>query len=370
MKIPRSGQVILITVGFLLALWVSLIILVAAASDVYRYVRAWTSDRDFAGLPNVPDDAHARRLHADMARLTMHYVPFVVWRRDPYGSATVNVNAEGLRMHTRGRDNDPDAVSIGFFGGSAMWGTGVDDDETIPAIFDQITRNYDVANYGETGHNSRQNLAQVINLANQNRGPRVVVFYNGHNDVAVSCNLAVAQSLNGHGQEVRLRDQLDEARRRRALYGLLVAPVVQQVRQARRALVSRDRSGSCDRDPLRADAVAETMIRNWEIARTIVTAYGGQFHAFLQPSAYEGRPRVDHLRGYSSHDWFGAQIRTVYTAVRKKLDRRRADWTTDLTGVYDGDEYIYLDAVHVSANGNRRVAERIRDRLAATVKTP
>jgi len=31
----------------------------------------------------------------------------------------------------------------------------------------------------------------------------------------------------------------------------------------------------------------------------------------------------------------------------------------DLTSAFDGDEYIYIDDIHVSPNGNRIIADRI-----------
>jgi hypothetical protein len=44
---------------------------------------------------------------------------------------------------------------------------------------------------------------------------------------------------------------------------------------------------------------------------------------------------------------------------------RGAGWYHDATDVCDGDELIYIDTAHVTPNGNRIAAERIREIIMA-----
>ena len=48
------------------------------------------------------------------------------------------------------------------------------------------------------------------------------------------------------------------------------------------------------------------------------------------------------------------------------MAREGADWMLDFTDVFDGDEYVYIDECHVTANGTRRVAERL-DEVAGPI---
>lgn len=69
---------------------------------------------------------------------------------------------------------------VWMFGGSAVWGTGVEWSETIPSYL--ATLGYKVTNYGERGYVSTQELFLLI-LELRKGTPGIVIFYNGYNDV-------------------------------------------------------------------------------------------------------------------------------------------------------------------------------------------
>jgi hypothetical protein len=95
---------------------------------------------------------------------------------------------------------------IRFFGGSTTWGSGVDDQNTIPAHFNALHPNYQVHNHGEAGFVSRQELARLVNLVNQNAPMDLVGFYDGCNDAHHMCRADL--SLNGHREESKIRNKL------------------------------------------------------------------------------------------------------------------------------------------------------------------
>ena len=81
-------------------------------------------------LPNYRDHARADAIFTELND-SWHYRRVVIegWRRRPYAGRYVHIDARGRRFIRRSR-NAP-GRTVHFFGGSTMWGTGVDDAGTI-----------------------------------------------------------------------------------------------------------------------------------------------------------------------------------------------------------------------------------------------
>ena len=362
MSFKQLMRLVLINVGVLLVLWMGLLFAVIAISDISNLVKSGEKADERPALPNYADHAYAAKIYEDAKKTVDGYAPFVEWRREPLSSDTVNIDANGLRLHTVGVEgNDPAATDIGFFGGSTMWGTGADDNGTIPAIFDRLTTSYRVTNYGESGYTSRQNLEMLINLINEKKAPKTVVFYDGVNDVQILCNQGFTHSVNGHHEEQHLREMVADRQQKKSsrIYYYLIAPIVEAFGFGDHP---RGREYVCAQDKAKAEAVADTLVRNWELAHQLVAGYGGRFFAFLQPVAFVGHPRLDHLKLRRDSE---ADFLAVYPLIRTKLAERGDAWATDISDSFDRDEYIYVDDAHVTPNGNTLVAARIRDRLAS-----
>jgi len=357
MSARRVAKLVAANAGGVAALWLALLAASAVIEDLVLAVKSVLPRRqsERVALPNYPDKERARRLFADFKRLEEEYVPFVVWTRRPLASQTVNIGPDGWRTHRRGSENDaPDARALGFYGGSTMFGKGAEDDATIPALFDQRTTRWRVRNYGQTGYTTRQMLEVLESQLAARELPEAVVFYDGYNAIWTHCNYAVTRSLSGHMAEPQLRRALAEGPAWGHAADELVMPLVRRVRRVLRLDRPPKDAWACDRDPARAEQVAETLVRNWELARLLVEAWGGRFHAFLQPVAYVGAPRLDHLA--IDHAGEGAQFRAVYPLIRAKLGERGGAWAHDLSAAFDGDEYLYIDDCHVSPRGNEIIA--------------
>jgi lysophospholipase L1-like esterase len=184
-----------------------------------------------------------------------------------------------------------------------MWGTGVDDLNTIPAQFNALHKDYRVYNHGESGFVSRQEVGRLINLVNQNSPMDVVIFYDGCNDCRSLCRSDVS---------------IDYARK-----------------------------------------VASTLVNNWKIAKTVAALGGAEFHAFLQPVAAIGQPNIEYLKERGDDtDW-----NKVYPFIREIQARENLVWIHDLSDAFDVDEYIYIDGCHVNGRGNQIIAKRISESL-------
>jgi lysophospholipase L1-like esterase len=352
-------RLLAINLGVFLGLFFTLMLLVSVGGDLVTLAKLAFGAADKRGrheLPAYKDKAYARALFEEQAKTREGYAAIVGWRRHPQQGKFVNIDAEGLRRHSLGRDDSADARRLGVFGGSTVWGTGVADNDTLPAQLDRIGDAYNVTNYGEGGWTSRQSLALLVNLANQERAPEVVVFYDGANDVEISCNLAFGLGYNETHEAPKLRRMTADAETRSYLYRNFVVPAFDTFRRVsgRDEFVSERR---CVSEPERAVQVARTLFRNWELAKTITERAGGRFYAFLQPVASVGRPRVDYLTLDGDRM---AQYRAAYPHIRRLIAEQGAGWAFDLSDSFDGDGRYYIDHAHVTPEGNAIIARRIR----------
>jgi len=237
-----------------------------------------------------------------------------------------------------------------------MWGSGVADRGTIPALFDQITDQYVALNLGETGYNSRQNLETMINMLNAEETIDVAVFYDGVNDVVAGCRSTA--SLNTHEQEPVLRQKLSK-KSGASIFLTLIEPTTTFLKKVTKVLYDTQ-DYLCDRYPENAEAVSDVIIRNWHHAHTIAENNGVEFFAVLQPVSYIGSPRLDHLK---LDRRLGDQYRAVYPILKKKIKMLSRDWIFDFTDSFDGPDYTYIDFFHVSEKGNRLIANRMLEML-------
>lgn len=334
-----------------------------------------------SALPLYPDQAFAQRHFRELFAMGFSYAPYVGWSRNAFAGETITINAAGDREHPATTDRP--RGTIRFFGGSALWGTGADDGGTIPALFNTAAPDHQVLNHGESGFTSRQNLARLVNLANQGAALDLVVFYDGANDADILCRAKV--SLNGHARETMMGRALElpgatsdnavVARLEGIHLGRIFTASAARIAVAVRGALAGEPTTAelralsrCQGDDGYAERVAATLLENWRLARTIVEARGGRFLAVLQPVAQVGKPRLDHLdeallRSYARDDY-----RRVYGALAARLEGGDFPWVLDLSAVFDGDERFYIDRIHVTERGNRVVAERIKARLEALYK--
>lgn len=339
----------------------SLNLLASVILDVQKEVarRILPSDSRI-NLPNYADKDRARQILGEFKQLQTRFVPFVDWTREPFRGQTTTIDANGQRLHPE--TTAQPVGTVRFFGGSTMWGSGVADDETIPASFNHLHPDYRVHNHGESGYTSRQSLDALINLVNQGAPMDLVVFYDGNNDVGTFCWPWVG--INSHTQAAKIQRLV----RPRSYVLSDLTGSIEEIGRGKlfsRLFAPEDPFNTlCHGDPAYARRVAETMVNDWKIARAIAAVGGADFLAVLQPVASIGSPRTDHLSEEERSPNTAQNV--VYPIIRELMARENADWLLDFSRVFDGDEYIFIDECHVTENGNRRVAERL-DEVAGPI---
>ncbi|TRX60120.1 hypothetical protein FNH22_08710 [Fulvivirga sp. M361] len=316
-------------------------------------------------LPNYADNrALGRKIFEDYNRIKHRYHPFTGWKTKSYSGPTTNIQNNGLRYTPQTKINTTQK-SVHFFGGSTMWGEGSSDSTTIPSLFAYDNHSYAVYNHGQLAYNSRQNLAELVNKISRGEKMDIVVFYDGVNDASFLCPTEI--DVPGH----RLVPSFQKR-----LYGSNTTYIVIMLEKlfVRNILnlinrFSDEANGSaynCAGNIEKVNQIANGMINNWTMAKTLVEANGGQFIAVLQPGAYVGNAKVDHLE--LDNDLKDNFI-SIYNALSNTIDSLDYDWIYDFTDAFDRDEYIYVDFCHVSANGNRIISKRISEAIGALSET-
>jgi hypothetical protein len=319
-----------------------------------------------ASLPNYRDIEWAKTHFREFAELATVHHSYVGWRRLPYRGETIEIDDHGIRRTYADPAAQP-TRTIAFFGGSTMWGSGSDDEHTIPSAFAKAHPQYRAINLSETAHTGHQNLNALVQVLAGGLEPDVVVFYNGSSEIN-KCRAGLSAFSTTDEPEVR---QLLERERQgfSSIEGLwsIFYPAHAFSQRLRRSLEARLHGGlerhDCVTDAGKAEAIARTLLWDWLTAKRLVEGYGGRFIAALQPVAYFSQTRVDHIH-------LDEHLREQYRAVYANYDRLIREFPAlrdnflDLRGAFDRDEYIYIDSDHAGPNGNALIAAAIGEFLS------
>lgn len=339
-----------------LAVFAVLLIAVNWACGLYLKKTGKTNRAD---LPNYANDyGHAQAVFADYNRVQHRYEPFVGWRALPYNGKTTQISPEGLRTHKPHTEDAGNTRVVRFFGGSTMWGEGSDDQHTIPALFNALNPRYTVYNHGQLAYNTRQELDALISVYSRNEKTDLVIFYDGVNDAAFLCP-KVIKELPAHRLVPMYRDKLYTGKLaivKEILSKIFVEDIILVIQRATYRPTPENSPYDCISEPGKAENIAEIMMKNWEMAQEIVTQRNGQFIAVLQPAAYIGNPKTDHLE---LDEELGKNFKEVYRLLKEKIAAKNHAWIIDLSDKFDNNEYIFIDFCHVSPNGNEIIAEEI-----------
>jgi len=347
-------------------------------------------------LPNYDDNRELAKINfKEFNQLKAQYQPYIGWTRKPFEGKTITINSDGNRVHENNFSNGSNP-KVHFFGGSTVWGTGVVDDGTIPAMFSSIsgTPSY---NQGESGHISRQSISKLINLLAKKTDVDLVIFYDGVNDIYTNCRQEL--ELNDHVQTVvirntleaypKLKEKLDKEQNTFSHYldqlflantKALIRIIRKQnskkvqfqeelvtIEKARRKNV--DNSLVCDNSKERAQKAAEILIKNWELAYHMAKVHGIQFIAVLQPVASIGNPTLDHLEFSEERQEVLLQYQYTYPIIKEIIESSNYKWILDYSNAFDGDEYMFIDHCHVSKNGNKLIAKRLFEDIKTSLDT-
>ena len=304
----------------------------------------------YAGAPWTRDYYREFRASGDV-----EWHSYVYWRRRPYVGTSIHIDKDGIRQTWTPAAAPERRIFV--MGGSTVWGTGARDDQTLPS---HIARELDasgdpvhVVNYGESGYVTEQSVAMLLERLRASDVPDVVVFYVGAEDVFA----AYQNGRAGVPQNEANRALEFNAMQPEALGSAL--RVMTSGMERVNTLFHRPApvaSPSVSADVL-ANAIEVHACQNRKIVSGLAHQFGFTPVWFLQPVIFS-KPQ---LTSYEQLE------RGRYESAREIFDRayarlRRSD-ACDATPLHDlslqfADERapVFLDAFHISEDGNHRVA--------------
>jgi lysophospholipase L1-like esterase len=285
--------------------------------------------------------------------------------------------------------DDGYAVEIGMFGGSTMEGLGAIDDETIPSVFAQLAntslpdgRTYHVVNYGVSSYTFTQSVFKFLTLLRDGHHFDNAIFDGGANDVEYAYDLGSVGALYGE-DVVRTKvegsfwDQAALITKEQinacvlCLGGLVLirnAPLLKDhlphtlVRMRDWLHFRKGQAGGDDVGPT-AGAIADYYAQSHALLIAVARAYHVDILEFWQPTLmYDGYAPGEAILANSDPRLSDDKLRRLYARARDATVVKHLDRFWDLSHSLDERPgAVYLDAVHVSGEGNRRVARQIYD---------
>lgn len=305
----------------------------------------------------------------ELLQLNYDYSPFEGWKYQPFKGQYVNIDKEGYRF-TSNPNNLTSTTKrpYWFFGGSVMWGFGVEDKNTIPSVIAKDLDTLFIKNYAEQGYNSRQVLARLINLLNTNSNfPQLVITMDGVNDLGICLDF---MDIHGHFKQnvfdkkgaFPSRQFANQAYR--VFYQLFISntsKIAQKIRHKLSSTTPYRYPSVCESDTNKAKKIARQIIENWKIMHNLVEKRGGKFIALLQPTIHNSQVKTNYVKAYMDVSLTN-QYSYIYNLVNEIVVQENLEWVYDLSNTFDNypNDYIYTDECHLTNRGNEIVANRIK----------
>jgi hypothetical protein len=322
-----------------------------------------------AGLPNYKNIDWAATHFKEFINLPTEYRSYIGWRRLPFKGETINIDKDGIRLTPQSEMVSDSSRLVVFLGGSAMWGTGSDDKNTIPSQFSVLANGkYRSLNMAESGYNAFQGFLFLKIKTIEGLKPDVIICYDGVNEID-----ALDPSVNpfSHARENQIKKVMKGQDRNEVLSfrHFFIRPIQEFMSKFIMKLKPADEQ-SLKPDAERIRLVATGLLESWRSTKDLADKSGAAFIAVLQPNIFLGNPRRDYLNFDETQK---VRYLALYSEIFRLLkDPVFSDLSThilDLTSAFDGNDYIYIDEMHVSPNGNKIIADKILDHITNNKKT-
>ena len=360
-KFQSVGKVISYNILILFALTGALIFV---APTAYFFAKPKGSgNTELLKLPNYQGLEWAKKNIQEFEKLKVKYFDFFVWRREDFSGETINIK-DGLRQTYIPPVLTTD-VKFWFFGGSTMFGSGVNDDGTFPSIFAKRA-GAKAVNFGETGWMARQQLSMLVNQYMKDKidTQKYIIFYDGINNVGTNCR--ADNDGFSTARQTQIQNQLEGMDARFGLkktfqqFSDFIGVVKRKLNAGKKYQLQFYK---CHNDLKRAKQAAIALVQTWVLAEKLATANGDKFLAILQPTAHLGKANTSHIQMNNPvYTARGKQLKIVYPIIRQEAFKRGVTFV-DFTDVYDGNEFIYSDSAHVTPNGHEILAKELIKRI-------
>ena len=329
-------------------------------------------------LSYYANQAWSEQYWQEFGEIDRSYQPHTIWRRSEFKGRYINVNKDGLRA-TPLSDCDSAQKTVFMFGGSAMWGEGAPDTQTIPSyLLQEIKQNLGssacVINFAESAWTSTQSLIALIAELQKGHLPDLVVFYDGVNDANVVFTSA-KQFTHANLSEFASRFEGVEKFYKPLMRDSRVFQLLYEYSQKKRLDSGAPvLSFTKDAETLRK-YIETTYVANYQIVGALAEQYNFDYAFFWQPVIGYGEKELTSEEDTMLQDAnsirikLGAEtydrmqfIHSVYDTVAPGLDQLEHFY--NLSQLFDNTtESTYIDFVHVTPEANQIVAAEMFSRL-------
>ena len=268
------------------------------------------------------------------------YAQYVVWKHRPYTGELLNVDEEGNRV-TQFNSADEGALEIWMFGGSALFGIGASDGETIPSHMAKLA-NQDlgvalrVRNFGQEGYVSTQEVVALMRELQTRKAPDIVIFYDGFND-AISAQRWI-DIQGSHFQPYRISERFEKA-----WMPFLRSSGIFRIAEYLGFNIGLRPAPSTSVPPsVAGEQSAGLWLQNEAIVSALGGLYGFQSMFIFQPTS-----------GFTTADVMRQTIQEAPPNGRPANIYILSDVLENLA------EPVFIDSVHITGNGNEMVAKRL-----------
>lgn len=300
------------------------------------------------------------------------YNPWTTSMLAPYRGDAINVEDDPVLTHRRVPPSTKRGVErtvVWAFGGSTMFGWGVDDRHAIPSLLQEELQNrlpgkaVDVVNFGQPYWYSSSEVAGFMALLRSRPAPDAVVFLDGLNDVAwISSGLSVPV-MAGQARKAWDRARMNALRElpwfsvnasfpfRRVLDWLVYRNIVKPV---------QENDGYHHPPADAAQAIVTTYRANRQMTMDLCASRGTRAFFFLQPMPWfgawgEGRVNRDFPFGDKAKAIEAIQI------LNAEAEKSTVARFHSLTEVLRSVERPFIDGTHYSDASNRIIARRMAE---------
>lgn len=308
---------------------------------------------------------------------------YVGWKRREYHGQFINIGRDG----TRKTSNPTYALStlcdsVYVFGGSTIWGDGVRDDYTVPSCLSKILNQHGyksiVKNYGERGYTFTQGMMRLILLLKEGHRPRLVIFYDGVNEVFTAYHHGQAGIIAMTPEIQSLLDwkRFSLARQIRVIVKEIIvrhSMIYHTVDKLIDIAFRRNTPSFMPRkyekqelDQLSKDIVAY-YIASLDIVEKLSKTFGFEYICFWQPVIFfknkltEEEKNLDELVR-------DQQLNKLYLDTYEAIRMQPLANFHNLSDILDDHtETLYFDFCHLSEEGNEIVANEIFKVMGSTL---
>ncbi len=325
----------------------SIISLILILSPLILDLRQKVHENKKYKLPNYSSITWAKKHFEEIDMLRTTYYDYIGWRRNDFNGETIKIE-NGYRLNNL-NENFNIKKDIWIFGGSTVWGDGSRNKDTIPSFIEKLS-GFSVLNLGEHSYTTTQEL-NLLNKEIVKHKPKIIIFYDGVNDVYSKC-LKQSNYFSGYNEnEIRKKVSSKYPYTKKLFEAPLeiINLIINKFEKKNKKIFD------CDLDKDKSIKISKVFFNNWQIVKSIAEKNDIKFIPILQPTAFSSESNLTHL---TLSNELKKQYNIIYELIKKELDEYDFDYL-NLENSLNDKEFYFIDFCHLSPNGNYVIASKI-----------